>query len=323
MSTLTELYEPIAIHLGRVETAFKNALGSDVPVVDDLCGHVAKLRGKMLRPVLLLLAAEACGRIREEHYTLAAVVEMVHMATLVHDDVLDEADVRRNAVTVNRMTTNETAVMLGDFLISRSFLLCSSIASQRASQLVAAAAATVCEGELLQLSNRGNFRLTEDLYFTIIDRKTAALTAVACELGALYADASPTVVQNLREYGRSVGIAFQIVDDILDIVGREEQTGKTLGTDARQGKLTLPMIHHLQAASNGSAERMLACLQTPQHQDRPALQQLLTESGSLEYARRVANDHVARAVASLLCLPAGPARTQMQNMAEFIVARQF
>jgi octaprenyl-diphosphate synthase len=323
MSTLTELYEPIAIHLGRVETVFKGALGSDVPVVDHLCRHVGKLRGKMLRPVLLLLAAEACGQIREEHYTLAAVVEMVHMATLVHDDVLDEADVRRNAVTVNRMTTNETAVMLGDFLISRSFLLCSSIACQRASQLVAAAAATVCEGELLQLSNRGNFQLPEDVYFTIIDRKTAALTAAACELGALHADASPVVAHGLREYGRSVGIAFQIVDDILDIAGREEQTGKTLGTDARKGKLTLPMIHHLQASSNGSAERMLAYLQAPERQDRPALHRLLGESGSLEYARRVANEHVTRAVGSLQCLPAGPARTQLQTIAEFIVSRKF
>ena len=323
MSTLTELYEPIAVHLGRVETVFQDALGSNVPVVDHLCRHVRNLRGKMLRPVLLLLAGEACGRIREEHYTLAAVVELVHMATLVHDDVLDEADVRRNAVTVNRMTTNETAVMLGDFLISRSFLLCSGIACQRASPLIGQAAATVCEGELLQLSHRGNFRLTEDLYFTIIDRKTAALTAVACEVGALFADAPPRVIRSLRDFGRSVGIAFQIVDDILDIVGREEQTGKTLGTDARKGKLTLPMIHHLRTSSNGSAERMLAYLQTPELQDRPALQRLLAETGSLEYARRVAGHHVTRAVASLQYLPPSPARTQLQTMAEFIIARQF
>jgi octaprenyl-diphosphate synthase len=221
------------------------------------------------------------------------------------------------------MTTNETAVMLGDFLFSRSFVLCTGIGSQRASQLIGRAVGTVCEGELLQLSRRGDFGLTEDEYFTIIDRKTAALTAVACEIGAVYADAPPQVARSLREYGRLVGIAFQIADDILDIAGREEQTGKTLGTDARKGKLTLPMIHHLRTSSNGSAGRMLEYLQAPEAQDRTALQRLLVETGSLEYARRVAGEHVSRAVASLQCLPAGPARSQLQTMAEFIVGRQF
>ncbi len=323
MSTLTELYEPIAVHLRRVEAVFEDALRSGVPVVDHLCRHVRNLRGKMLRPALLLLAGQACGQVRDEHYTLAAAVEMVHMATLVHDDVLDEADVRRQAVTVNRMTTNETAVMLGDFLISRSFLLCSSIGCQRASQLVAAAAATVCEGELLQLSNRGNFQLSQDLYFTIIDRKTAALTAMSCELGAIYANAAPAIVRCLADYGRSVGIAFQIVDDILDIAGREEQTGKTLGTDAKKGKLTLPVIHHLRTSTNGTADRMLAYLQSPEAQDRTRLAQMLAASASIDYARRIAGEHVARAVDALLCLPESPARAQLQTMAEFIVARQF
>jgi octaprenyl-diphosphate synthase len=323
MSTLPELCESVAAHLEQAVAVFEDALHSDVPVIDQLCRHVANLRGKMLRPVLLLLAGQACGRIREEHHTLAAVVEMVHMATLIHDDVLDKADIRRNAVTVNHMTSNEIAVMLGDFLISRSFLLCSSIASQRASQIVATAAATVCEGELLQLSHRGNFGLTENLYFTIIDRKTAALTAAACELGALYTQADPQTVHNLQEYGRSVGVAFQIVDDILDITGREEQAGKTLGTDARKGKLTLPMIHHLQSSPNGSAERMLAYLQTPAAQDRTRLQQFLSETGSLDYARRCAADHVSRAVESLQCLPDSPARAQLHSMARFIIGRQF
>lgn len=323
MSTLTELYEPIAVHLRRVEAVFEDALRSGVPVVDHLCRHVRNLRGKMLRPALLLLAGQACGQVRDEHYTLAAAVEMVHMATLVHDDVLDEADVRRQTVTVNRMTTNETAVMLGDFLISRSFLLCSSIGCQRASQLVAAAAATVCEGELLQLSNRGNFQLSQDLYFTIIDRKTAALTAMSCELGAIYANAAPAIVRCLADYGRSVGIAFQIVDDILDIAGREEQTGKTLGTDAKKGKLTLPVIHHLRTSTNGTADRMLAYLQSPEAQDRTRLAQMLAASASIDYARRIAGEHVARAVDALLCLPESPARAQLQTMAEFIVARQF
>lgn len=320
MSTLTQLYEPIAVHLERVEAVFDRALLSDLPCVENLCRHVRNLRGKMLRPVLLLTAAQASGHLADEHYTLAAVMEMVHMATLVHDDVLDEASIRRKAVTINRMSGNETAVMLGDLLISRSFHLCSGIASQTASQIVAQAAATVCEGELLQLHNRGNWDLDERTYLTIIDRKTAALTAASCRLGTLYAGAAPAVVSDLDHYGRQIGLAFQIVDDILDIVGREEQTGKTLGTDAKLGKLTLPLIHCLQQSTNGDRERLLAVLQTG---DRAALPQILDRSGSLDFARRQARDYVASAIASLDCLPASPARQQLQRMAQFIIDRQF
>lgn len=322
MSTLTHLYEPVAAHLSRVEAVFHDALRSDLPCVEDLCTHLRKLRGKMLRPVLLLTAGQASGTLRDEHYTLAAVVEMVHMATLVHDDVLDEADIRRQTVTVNRLAGNETAVMLGDFLISRSFHLCSSIDCPQASRIVARAAATVCEGELLQLHNRGNFELPESTYLTIIDRKTAALTAAACRLGAQYAGASEDTCENLQEYGRQIGRAFQIVDDILDIAGREEQTGKTLGTDAAHGKLTLPVIHHLRHGTNGDRERMVSMLRTGGH-DRAGLCQALETSGSLDYARDHARQCVARATACLQCLSASPARAQLQRMAEFIVERQF
>ncbi len=323
MPTLTELCEPMALHLAKVGEVFEQALASDLPVADRLCRHVRRLRGKMLRPILVLLAGEAAGEVRDEHYTLAAVVEMVHMATLVHDDVLDEADIRRKAVTVNRMTGNEMAVMLGDFLISRSFLLCSSIGCQQASQVVARAAATVCEGELQQLSHRDDFRLDEDEYLRIIERKTAALTAASCRLGAHYAGADERTVRALEDYGLSVGLAFQIVDDILDITGREEQAGKTLGTDARNGKPTLPLIHYLRTAAPADADRLLEVLCGPDAGDRVRLEQTLTAAGSLDYARRRAEQYVARAVASLECLPPSPARTQLTAMAEFITARDF
>jgi octaprenyl-diphosphate synthase len=321
MPTLTQLQEPIAAHLKRVATIFEQALLSDLPCVDDLCRHVRHLRGKMLRPVLLLTAGQACGELTDEHYTLAAVVEMVHMATLVHDDVLDEASLRRGAVTVNHMSGNETAVMLGDFLISRSFRLGSSIGSQTASQLVAQAAATVCEGELLQLYNRGNWDLDEQTYLTIIDRKTAALTAVSCKLGAIHAGAESGIIDDLEEYGRQVGLAFQIVDDILDIVGRQDQAGKTLGTDAKLGKLTLPLIHFLRQASNSDRRDLLAMLQAGG--DRTTLPQVLERYGSLASARQQARGHVVGAVELLECLPDSPARRQLRHMAEFIVEREF
>lgn len=322
MTTLTQLYEPISLHLNRVEEVFERALHSDTPCVEDLCKHVRRLRGKMLRPVLLLTAGQACGTLTDEHYSLAAVIEMVHMATLVHDDVLDEASMRRKAVTINHMSGNETAVMLGDFLISRSFLLCSHVRNHEANQIVGQAAATVCEGELLQLHNRGNWHLDEKTYYQIIDCKTAALTAAASELGAMCAGASPAVSQAMRQYGRHVGLAFQIADDILDVVGREEQTGKTLGTDAKLGKLTLPMIHLLECANEGDRERIVAVLQAG-GTDRAQLATLLDRYGSLSYARRRAQDSVDEALRSLACLADSPARQQLQQMAQFIVERQF
>lgn len=320
MSIQTELHEPIAAHLERVRAVVDETLGSDVPVVDRLCRHVGRLRGKMLRPVLLLLSGQACGQVREEHYTLAAVVEMVHMASLVHDDVLDEAEIRRGEVTVNRMTTNETAVILGDFLISRAFLLCSRLSCRATREIVGSAAASVCEGELVQLSRRGDWRLTEQEYLAIIERKTAALMAASCELGAMQSGADAETVRRLRGYGRSFGVAFQIIDDVLDITGRQEREGKSLGSDARKGKLTLPMIHHLAVATNGSAERMLAYLRAPESQDRGRLRQWLEETNSIEYAYRLARSQAAGAVELLEYLPHSPARAQLEAMARLMVA---
>ncbi len=322
MSTIAQLYDPIAVHLKQVEAVFEKALHSDLPCVQDLAAYVSRLRGKMLRPALLATTARACGRLTDEHYALAAVVEMLHMAALVHDDVLDEADVRRKAVTINRMNGNETAVMLGDFLFSRAYWLCSSLPRQAATVIVSKAAADVCQGELLQLHNRGNYDLDEETYYKIIDNKTAALTAVACQLGALYADADAAVVENMQRFGLLVGLTFQIVDDILDVVGREEQTGKTLGSDVRLGKLTLPMIHLLQQASNGDREGLLAALKGGT-MDRGTLAAVLQQHGSLDYARQRARQHVAEAVECLGCLGDSPARGELETMARFIIDREF
>ncbi len=178
MPGLMSLYEPMAADLEKVCRIFDDELFSDLPVVNDLCDQVRQYRGKMLRPALLLLSARACGQVRPEHFTLAAVVEMVHMATLVHDDVLDEADLRRRHPTINRLAGNEAAIMLGDYLISHAFHLCSSLDSQEASRLIGATTNTVCEGELQQIAHRGDDRLTVEQYLQIITRKTAVLTGV-------------------------------------------------------------------------------------------------------------------------------------------------
>jgi octaprenyl-diphosphate synthase len=321
MPALATLYEPIAADMEKVCRVFDDELFSELPVVNELCARVRHYRGKMLRPALVLLSGKACGQINGEHITLAAVVEMVHMATLVHDDVLDEADLRRQSPTVNRVEGNEAAILLGDYLISHAFHLCSSLDSQYASRLIGATTNTVCEGELQQVHHRGDDELTLEQYLQIITRKTAALTGACCRLGAYYAGAAPAVVDALETYGLEVGVAFQITDDVLDITGSEARMGKTLGRDLDKHKLTLPVIHCLQTADRGTARRVREHL-AANRPDRRQLREWLESTGSIRYALVSARRYVDAAVARLDDLPPTDARDTLIRMARMIIERE-
>src|SRR5256885_13400498 len=238
---LLGLVDCIAPQLAAVEKRFLAELKSDLPCVNTLVKHVSRFRGKMLRPTLVLLTGRACGELTDAHTVIATVVEMVHMATLVHDDVLDEAELRRKGATINHLRGNEAAVLLGDYLISHSYHLCSSLDSQLASRTIARTTNQVCEGELLQIDHRNNFDLDEETYLQIITRKTASLCATCCLLGAQLAGSDEATSRAMETYGLSLGIAFQIQDDILDIIGDVRTVGKTLGIDVEKGKMTLPM----------------------------------------------------------------------------------
>ena len=321
---LANLTESIAAELAAVERRFHAELESDLRPVNTLVRHVSRFRGKMLRPCLVLLAGRAANPDRDltdAHVTLATVVEMVHMATLVHDDVLDEAELRRKGATINHLRGNEAAVMLGDYLISHSYHLCSSLNSQFASRLIARTTNRVCEGELLQIDNRHNLDLDEATYFDIIARKTAALTAACCTLGATVAGADARQVERLETYGLSLGTAFQIQDDILDLVGDPAAVGKTLGSDIEKGKLTLPMIHFLRTApaEHRTLLRSLLVTRDPDRIDQ--VRNLILPSGSIGYAREAAARLVRQARVALAELPDSDARQAMETMADFVVAR--
>ena len=245
---LAALYAPIAAELAEAERIFAAELGSRHPFVQHLVDHCADFRGKRLRPALVLLTARPAARSRPDHPVLAAVVEMIHTATLVHDDILDESMVRRHAATVNAEWGNETAVLMGDYLFTHAFHLAASLETTLACRWIGHATNLVCEGEMQQVHNRGNFDLDEDAYFAIIRGKTAELTAVSCRLGAHYAGAPEATVRAMDDYGRDLGVAFQIADDVLDIWGEERATGKSLGTDLEKQKLTLPLIRLLATA---------------------------------------------------------------------------
>jgi octaprenyl-diphosphate synthase len=320
-SALAGLDECIAPQLAAVEKKFHEELSSDLPCVNVLVRHVGRFRGKMLRPTLLLLCGKACGELNDAHIVLATVVEMVHMATLVHDDVLDEAELRRKGATINHLRGNEAAVLLGDYLISHSYHLCGSLDSQWASRAIASTTNRVCEGELLQIDNRDNLNLDEETYLQIIQRKTAVLTAACCMLGAKFAGASEPVCRRLEEYGLCLGTAFQIQDDLLDILGDAAAVGKTLGIDIHKGKMTLPMIHFLRTAPREHRLLLRSLIEGKDADKVERIVNLILPSDSVIYARRRAQEMADRAGALLEILPDSQAKNLLQLMAQFVVSR--
>jgi octaprenyl-diphosphate synthase len=319
---LSVLHEPVAEHIAEAVRLLDDELTADQPFVLDLCERLRGYRGKMLRPTLLLLSARACGDVRHEHIVLAAVVEMVHLATLVHDDVLDDADIRRGGPTIHRLHGNETAVLLGDYLISHAYHLCSRLDSPQAARRIAATTNTVCEGELMQVAHRGNWSLTEEEYLDIIRRKTAALTAVCCELGAAFAGAEPPRVRRLSGYGADLGVAFQIVDDLLDLTATEQEMGKSLRRDADLGKLTMPLIHYLSHADEASRRRLIDALAAGHFDPSGSNGDPAGFSESVEYAMTVARAHISSAVEQVSDLPPGDARDALTAAAEFVLQRR-
>lgn len=328
---LAPVHDLLAGALDRVERTFDRALRSDLPPVQRLVEHIETYRGKMLRPALVILsgmaaapAPAAAAEVSDAHITIAAVCEMIHMATLVHDDVLDEADIRRKGATVNRLRGNEAAVILGDYLFSCAYHLCSTLDSQQAALLIGHTGMTLCAGELLQLHHRENLSIDQPTYFEVVRRKTGSLISIACRLGAMQSGAADSAAASLAEFGMNVGIAFQIQDDLLDLTGNQSLVGKPLRKDLELGKLTLPVIHHLQVAAPSARARALAMLAEPGEFDAAVARDLLDAlkaTGSLDFAAARARDLVAEAKSRLQPLPDSPARRLLLLMADQVVAR--
>jgi octaprenyl-diphosphate synthase len=316
-----DFYGPIAADLEEVERILAATLASPVPGVAELVRHVSRYRGKRLRPALLLLVARACGSVQPAHHVLGAVVEMIHAATLVHDDVLDGASVRRHVATVNAAWGNQTSILLGDYLFTHAFHLSATLGDARACRIIGESTNRVCEGELRQGLERGNLALSEAEYFAIIDGKTAELIACCGRLAALFSGVTAEVVEALARYGRWLGMAFQVADDLLDLVGEERATGKSLGTDLEQQKMTLPLIHLLEQAPAPLGERLRQVLAAPGNHKREALRPHLDATGALDYAYRRAEDFAGRARAELACLPASSCRAILESLCDRVVYR--
>ena len=318
---LLRIQERIGDDLFRTDDVFSGELAESNPFAADVLAHVRRFRGKQLRPILVLLTARSLGGIRPDHHVLAAVVEMIHMATLVHDDVLDEADMRRHVATVNARWNNQTSVLFGDCLFTHAFHLASSLPTTEACRLIGRATNRVCEGELTQIRERGNLDLTEAAYYDIIDGKTAELCALSCRLGARYADADTTQTEAMTRYGRALGLSFQIADDLLDLAGDESTVGKSLGSDLVLEKMTLPLIRLLNQADGEDAARIRQLLSTPDAASRRELQSLLEDSDAVASTLASARDHCREACEALTELPDSLDRQLLHDLACFAVER--
>ena len=281
---LKHAFEPITERLKAVEERIRDQARAFDPSVETYIAYAIESHGKRLRPALALLAGGATGGILSGHINLAVVVELIHAATLVHDDILDHADKRRGQPTSNARWGNSLAVLLGDTLFAHALRLATDFEDNRMSRRLADAASEVCLGEMIQTRHRFNLQLSVEDYFKILERKTGALFAVATELGAFLNGASPETQLKLSQFGMCLGTAYQIYDDCLDLAGDEGKAGKTLGSDLRRGKLTLPILHLLQSSEPSERERLSKLILEGKEESFSGLVQTTVEAGALRYA---------------------------------------
>ena len=314
----------LAEDLAAVNALIRARMASEhAPRIPEVTAHLVEAGGKRLRPMLTLAAARLCGYSGDDHVKLAATVEFIHTATLLHDDVVDESQQRRGRPTANLLWDNQSSVLVGDYLFARSFQLMVETGSLRVLDILANAAATIAEGEVLQLTAARNLATTESTYLQIVRGKTAALFSAATEVGGVIASAPEDQVRALHAYGDALGIAFQIADDLLDYQGDSGATGKNVGDDFREGKLTLPVIKAIAAADEGERAFWQRVIGTGKQEpgDLDTAQGLLRRHGALEATRADAFAWADTARAALAALPEAPVRDMLSDLAAYVVDR--
>jgi len=311
----------VAADMQAVDATIRAQLHSDVPLVSQIADYIVSAGGKRIRPALVLLMANAWGYSGSDHHKLAAVVEFIHTATLLHDDVVDESSMRRGRQTANALFGNAASVLVGDFVYSRAFQMMVSVGNMRVMQILADATNVIAEGEVLQLMNMHDPDVTEERYLQVIRSKTAKLFEAATELGCLITGASESDVTAAAEYGRSLGTAFQLIDDVLDYSGDAANTGKNVGDDLREGKPTLPLIYLLQHGTAQERELVRNCIEHGDEEHFDDILDAITNSGALEYTRVKAEQASQRAILSLQGLHASEHKEALIQLANFAVHR--
>jgi octaprenyl-diphosphate synthase len=322
---LAQLLEPVEAGMEQMRACVSSQLASDHAAVSEMTEHLGSFRGKQLRAALVLLSAHAAGNEHPELPQVASVIEMIHLATLVHDDVLDGAEVRRRVACVNERWDNQVAVLLGDLLYARAFHLSTTLSSPMVSEVLSRATQRICEGEIIQAGSRRAFEMDVEQYETIAAAKTATLYRAACELGAAYPTAdNPRQVAALASFGEDVGLAFQIVDDVLDLVGEQEAVGKSVGNDVQDGKVTLPVLATYASADEPVRAAIRAAYGDADVGDRrAALRSACDLQAGVDRAMERARDLVAQANNRLECLDEGPSKEALSMLGDYVLERKW
>ena len=326
MSTTTlklpEIQRPIADELKRFEREFRESVKSNVALLDRVMYYIVKRKGKQVRPMFVLLSAKLFGPIRDTTYVAASLIELLHTATLVHDDVVDDAPVRRGFFSINHLWKNKIAVLVGDYLLSKGLLLSLEKGAHRILQITANAVKDMAEGELLQMEKARRLDISEDVYFEVIRCKTASLIASACSAGAASATEDEEAIEGLRVFGEKIGVAFQIKDDLFDYGAAD--IGKPTGIDIKERKMTLPLIYALNHADKADRRRVIYTVKN-EADDRNKVREVVDfvrAAGGMEYATEAMYAHQNEAFEVLERLPAGEARDALRQLVRFVTERR-
>lgn len=319
---LEDIQAPIAKEMTEFEKKFRQSMKSNVMLLDKITTYIVRRKGKQMRPMFVFLSAGVQGPITDATYRGASLIELLHTATLVHDDVVDDASYRRGFFSINALWKNKIAVLVGDFLLSRGLLLSVENGDFDLLKIVSEAVKEMSEGELLQMEKARKLDISEDIYFDIIRAKTASLLSAACSAGAYSSSDDPEIAEFFRQFGEKVGIAFQIMDDLFDY--GEENIGKPRGIDIKEKKMTLPLIYALENADRTTRRRMIYIIKN-QNTRRDKVEEVIgmvRESGGIEYARKKMIQYQQEAVAMLDRFPPSPARQALESLVDYVITRK-
>lgn len=322
VKSLDSIKEPIAEELKSFEQHFRKSMESSVPLLDRIMYYIVRRKGKQIRPMFVFLSAKLCGQIDNSSYVASSLIELLHTATLVHDDVVDDSYERRGFFSVNALWKNKIAVLVGDYLLSQGFLLALRHDEFHLLKILSGAVKRMSEGELLQLEKARRLDIKEEVYFEIIRGKTASLISAACEAGAASTSDDPAVIERMKIFGEKIGIAFQIRDDLFDF--GSEDVGKPLGIDIKEKKLTLPLIYALRNASRRDKRYYLNLIRR-HHNKKEKVAEVIDfvwESGGIEYARKVMHQYRSEAFELLHEFPENEARRSLEDLVLFVTERK-
>jgi len=320
---LSNIQKPIIEELSHFDSVFKNNLKSDVILVDLVARYIIKQKGKRIRPILVLLSAKLAGGITDRSYRGAALVELLHTATLVHDDVVDGAEKRRSFPSINAIWKNKIAVLMGDYLLSRGLMIAVENNDFDFLKTITNTVKRMSEGELLQMSKTRKLNINEETYFRIISDKTASLLSTCCEIGALSSTDNADQISALKNFGEYLGLSFQIRDDILDYIGNSKIIGKNPGRDIKDKKITLPLIYALRNADKNESSKIIRYVKDGEKNKKvEEVIDFVKQNGGLEYAEKVAFEYSQKAKDSLIIFQSSESYASLESLVDFVVSRK-